>query len=78
MQIVIDIPEKIYSSLSDAQFGGYISEWVFDSVKVGTPLPKGHEDLIERKCGENLCRGCEHSDICDIYNAPTIIEADEE
>lgn len=41
-----------------------------------TPLPEHHGDLIERRCGNKVCNGCEHSDICDTYNAPTIIEAD--
>ena len=51
MQIVIDIPEKVYSYIK--------REWVendFDSpmnnamngIKNGTPLPKGHGDLVDR------------------------------
>ena len=94
IQIVIDIPEKIYIHLHD---GGSIgaSLMIENAIKNGTPLPKGHGDLIDReglldemfdKCGTECCC-CEHfiinkkgcRDDCGlIFNAPTIIEANKE
>lgn len=46
MQIVIDIPEKIYIHLHD---GGSIgaSLMIENAIKNGTPLPKGHGKLID-------------------------------
>lgn len=49
MQIVIDIPEHIYSRRYTLGFYGQAitDKIVFDAVKNGTPLPKGHGRLID-------------------------------
>lgn len=41
MQIVIDIPNKIYESVQDGTYCGTL----YEELKNGTPLPKGHGDL---------------------------------
>ena len=50
MQIVIDIPEDVYKDIQshDWKNGGrwYSEEW--KAIHNGTPLPKGHGDLIDR------------------------------
>lgn len=63
MQIVIDIPEGAYEEICTARFplqDGYrIVEW----IKNGTPLPKGHGDLIDRgKTVERICKVAEFMD----------------
>lgn len=72
MQIVIDIPDRIYKRQ------GYLniidSDILRNALKNGTPLPKGHGRLIdinaltfEVKGGDTL-----------LVDAPTILEADKE
>ena len=79
MQIVIDIPEYIYN-LSQSH-----GDIVYKYIAKGTPLPKGHGDLIDRnkieylkaihdmKWGEITASECATK---IKYSAPTIIEAD--
>jgi hypothetical protein len=83
IELVIKIPEDYYEALrktdlmiSGQRSGKTLMSVIYGAVAKGTPLPKHHTDLIERRCGNEVCNGCEHSDICDIYNAPTIIEAE--
>ena len=48
MQIVIDIPEEIYSHTQEYEVGGFNREndtKLFMAIKNGTPLPKGHGRL---------------------------------
>ena len=83
MQIAIDIPEKIYTHLRD---GGSIgaSLMIENAIKKGTPLPKGHGDLIDRRelkkdvYTTTEWNGDVHRIIYEasVDDAPTIIEAD--
>lgn len=82
MQIVIDIPEKIYIHLHD---GGSIgaSLMIENAIKSGTPLPKGHGRLID--ADEIKFENREFDTYGDysrafdaIDYAETIIEADKE
>ncbi len=84
MQIVIDIPEKIYIHLHD---GGSIgaSLMIENAIKKGTPLPKGHGDLIDindiewaRHQEERDYIDYDVIDWDDIKNASIIIPADKE
>lgn len=82
MQLVINIPVELY----EANIRGLEAGEVWDlrvAVKNGTPLPKGHGDLVDRN---DLL---EYTDInrsayipvinrYEIITAPTIIEADKE
>lgn len=86
MQVVIDIPEKMYEDCKVRNTLHY-SPYDFSSMIVnGTILPKGHGKLIDAsklEVGEvyddegNLC-GTVYATKYDIDNAQTIIEADEE
>lgn len=89
MQIVIDIPEYVYDTIvaSDGYIQDCDNEKVGMAVKDGTPLPKGHGDLIDRnkieylkaihdlKWGKITSNECATKIRC---SAPTIIEADTE
>ena len=91
MQIVIDIPKDIYehwrtmkSIISDYyDYREYMSK-VHAAIADGTPLPKGHGDLIDR---DTLECDSEYDIYCDGYiaysrsqimSAPIIIEANKE
>lgn len=61
MQIVIDIPEDVYTRLFDN--GIQDNEITVDDVcemamaiRKGTPLPKGHGNLIQREDAETIFR----------------------
>ena len=53
MQIVIDIPDKMYERVLNGKnveirFGKYVTVkdvWVSELIRQGTPLPKGHGEL---------------------------------
>ena len=45
MKIVIDIPEDVYKKIVADKYAIY--DKMFYSIKNGTPLPKGHGDLID-------------------------------
>ena len=46
MQIVIDIPEEIKAVIDKNGTNEIVSETLWQAVKKGTPLPKGHGRLI--------------------------------
>ena len=76
MQIVIDIREEDYKTIKSNYENGFTYK-PFGIIANGTPLPKGHGDLIDRKelIESPLCKTFGLRSI-DIENAPTIIEAD--
>ena len=74
MRLVIDIPDEEYELVRHGNKSYTTELELMNAITNGKPLPKHHGDLIERRCGNKVCNGCEHSDICDTYNAPTIIE----
>ena len=47
MQIVIDIPEEIKAVIDKNGTNEIVTETVWQAVKKGAPLPKGHGDLID-------------------------------
>lgn len=48
MRIVIDMDEKVYNDFKDAYKRGYCGRMIdLDIIINGTPLPKGHERLID-------------------------------
>ena len=90
MKIVIDIPEEIIADAKTSPnfFPTYHFGTLWEAVRNGTPLPKGHGRLIDT---DNLkfafTDGTEDYEyahwtmagiIDEIDNAPTIIEADTE
>lgn len=89
MKVVIDVREDFFQQLCDevenasnagVQIG--VLEYVISN---GTPLPKGHGDLVDRDKVIDLLNEEEYNyyteldKVCDtVYEAPTIIEADKE
>lgn len=86
MEIVIKIPEEAYQLLKNKGVDWLGAEHILNAVANGTPLPKGHGDLIDRKELLKEKRRLEafDGDVFDIIheetviNAQTIIEADKE
>ena len=83
MQIVIDIPEEAYNFIKRT---GYHTQSLYEAIKNGIPLPKGHGRLIDADKLQNNISHDEREAFtkhqvwlkASIYNldAPTIIEAD--
>ena len=83
MQLVIDIPDNLYDAIEKDEYGVHQGR-IYDLIRNGIPLPKGHGRLIDT---DNV--KCERTDFdtyhdyCTMFdevfdNAPTIIEADKE
>lgn len=90
MQIVIDIPDRLKevadeflkinnAGLEELTYFRMNGRLALFCISKGTPLPKGHGDLIDRK---DLIENGISKGFCDWYHeikmADTIIEADEE
>ena len=61
MKIVIDIPEREYNEIEpflngETIKGGFNLFRVLEMIKSGTPLPKGHGNLIQREEAEAIFR----------------------
>lgn len=89
IELVIKIPEEIRKSIFDGVYCGIIDKRVFDAIKNGISLPKGHGDLIDRNDllkhydSTTYHNGIEERKIHFVQigyvnDAPTIIEATEE
>lgn len=88
MQIVIDIKEEDYRFIHEYKFVPEVCILSLGrAIYNGTPLPKGHGDLIDRnkieymKAIHDLKYGEITASECATkikYSAPTIIEADKE
>ena len=98
MQIVIDINEGIFEELTKydkpVPSGNCLYDSILESVFNGTPLPKGHGDLVDRNKINSRFYAIwndlvsysnkpSHKELLDKWNmcmdtAPTIIEADTE
>lgn len=81
MQIVIDIPEKVYKSIQGNEYCGIIDSDMYNAIANGTPLPKGHGRLIDadKIKFEYLFQNNEWiATEALIDNQQTIIEADKE
>lgn len=86
MKIVIDIPEEVITNETYTQYFGCMSAKLDEVIHNGTPLPKGHGDLIYRDdlLEDSYCiddwSGNEVNivDVMTVRMAETIIEADKE
>ena len=91
MILIIDIPEEDYRTICKNKENAIIAHDTCRRIANGTPLPKGHGDLIDRDklvydCSLDFggcdricyCKGCTYHIIreIDINKVPTIIEAD--
>jgi len=71
MKLIIDIPEKLACEGFERPFTDEEVNILLRAIGNGTPLPKGHRDLIDRKeidnmikeireyCKNNNCKECE-------------------
>lgn len=76
IELVIKIPEKVsdMAKTSPNYYPAYLFEKIWKSIVNGTPLPKGHGDLVDRN---DLSLMTVHLiDGVFLCDAPTIIEAD--
>ena len=75
MQIVIDIPEEAYDFIKRT---GYHTQSLYEAIKNGTPLPKGHGDLVDYREMKNIARkyGAYTEAALSHVKPKTIIEAD--
>ena len=85
IELVIKIPEWVIDKDDYTNYLGCMSEKLYETLKNGTPLPKGHGRLIEAKAYENNIRNHYFDNRTVIRcteialeNTPTIIEADKE
>lgn len=85
MQIVIDIPEIYYEALKEAdviisgqQSGKTLMYDICSIIANGTPLPKGHGDLIDRNKLNRKDINCANFPTNFIDMAEVIIPADKE
>lgn len=78
MKLVIDIDNEHYERIMRLEEGVTVYPTtlaLYEAVKNGTPLPKGHGRLID---ADKIMR-VDHIVLeCTIDDAPTIIEADKE
>lgn len=87
MKIVIDMPEKRYEHIMRMQFyipglrsGKSLVEEMLTTIRNGTPLPKGHGDLVDfdRLCEEYWDGNYIEIHKDDLSNIKPIIKADTE
>ena len=86
MQIVIDIPEGLKKDFESEQWTALSCMEMKDALMNGTPLPKGHGDLIDRNEARDAMRytmsGTGYQsmamDVLNEFYTPTIIESDKE
>lgn len=85
IELVIKLPEELYEAYKGRppMLGDKGMDMIAQSIANGTPLPKGHGDLIDRNdlleyTDINECAYIPTINRYDIITAPTIIEAEEE
>lgn len=76
MQIVIDIPDEMYDWYLNGFPDEDDAEKLWQIIKDGKPLPKGHGRLIDADAVDTRYSDPEVVETLD--EAPTIIEADKE
>ena len=47
MKLIIEMPDGLYKEIHNIHNGSIASACVLQAAKNGTPLPKGHGDLID-------------------------------
>ena len=75
MQIVIDIPEILYTKIQNGKADKRTLETV---ILHGTPLPKGHGRLIDADALYEQYAYADYNFDMTMEYAPTIIEAESE
>lgn len=89
MQIVIEVTDAVYQravDLANNSKENTFNSFIYNSIKDGTPLPKGHgrlKDTDKLDVGETFDEdgnrlGYKYVTKYELDNLPTIIEADKE
>lgn len=83
MRIVIDIDEDYYEIIKHEVKVNHNDFKPYDIIANGTPLPKGHGDLIDACEEMRFMQSCDYDTYEDyliafdmLENAPIVIEAD--
>jgi len=80
IELIIKIPEEVYEEIKNGvdieiHYGEHIvvkDTWASEIIKNGTPLPKGHGDLIDRN---ELIENGINKGFCDWYDEIKSINA---
>ena len=75
MQVVISIPKEKYDVIKSDLYNTFpneMKEWGLEAIRTGTPLPKGHGDLIDRKKLQNSIDDKDLISPKDIINIQTL------
>ena len=75
MRLIIKIPDEIRKGIYDGVYCGISDKKVYDAIKNGTPLPKGHGRLID---ADDFFETFSELDNEPYNNFPAVIEADKE
>lgn len=70
MQVVIEIPYGTYDAIQQGLTNQVITNKLWESVKAGTPLPKGHGDLVDR----DAINSSIYAELDSLSNKPTYRE----
>ena len=83
MKIVIDIPDEDYKDIVDGYICQELADEMLNKVKAGTPLPKGHGDLVDATTlipillwNDYIREDVLGSDIIKIFDSAVVIPAD--
>lgn len=79
MELIIKLPDHIYENVKTGDLNRYIIDTVTVAIAKGTPLPKGHDRLIEADevLFQSIRDYCGPGKAYEILkSAKTIIEAD--
>ena len=71
MEVVIKIPDEVLESKQYCRYFGVGSTKLSETIENGTPLPKGHDRLVEARA---VIKALFSKQTID--DVPTIIEAD--
>ena len=78
IELVIKIPNNVYKAICDKNALGCDISDIKNVIRNGTPLPKGHGDLIDKKVVyKKFYSRCLAKVATEVFDeTPTIIEAD--
>ena len=80
IELVIKIPEERYNQILDKDY--ILGHYLEIAVRNGTPLPKGHDRLVDMKNLQNFVSQYTEHDAVQLILAdrenyiPTVVEAD--
>ena len=49
IELVIKIPENIWMAIQNEEYCGILDNQIYNAIKNGTPLPKGHGRILDEK-----------------------------